>query len=261
MNSCIITQAKDQSTRLKDWVLYHYEEGFDTFIYYDDHSEDDSIEVMRKISQDYGINIIINYSDNMGNKKSSAEMKDSNSYGGDTSIHNRLIRSYNSGLNLARSQNPNAICAIIDVDEFLVSNNGTSLDAIKALMKSREMNHLYINSFDIDDNFNTDKEWYTTQDSTKFRWDYEYRANTMYRTRGKSVCLASDVIEIPQGPNYIHVLRDISDEYFTKFNVEDYDYLRMHHYRKPCMDKNFKFVEDSTLLNKMIKIREKYEKI
>ena len=188
-------------------------------------------------------------------------MKDSNSYGGDTSIHNRLIRSYNAGLNIVRGQNPNAICAIIDVDEFLVSNSGTSLDAIKTLMTAREMNHLYINSFDIDDNFDANQEWYTTQDSTKFRWDYEYRANTMYRTRGKSVCIASDVIEIPQGPNYIHVLRDISDDYFIKFNVSDYNYLRMHHYRKPCMDKSFKFAEDRVLLDKMIKIKEKYEKV
>jgi hypothetical protein len=126
-------------------------------------------------------------------------------------------------------------------------------------MNDKNVKHLYINSFDISDDFDTDNSWYSTNENTKFRWDYEYRKNTIYKTRGKSVCVASEVIEISQGPNYIHVLRDLDSEYFDKVNVEDYDFLRMHHYRKPCMDKNFKFVEDRTLLNKMIKIREKYE--
>ena len=257
--NCIITQAKDQSTRLKDWILYHYEEGFDTFIYFDDYSEDNSIDVINNISKKYNINIIVNYSDGIGNKKSSYDMKNSNTYGGDQSIHNRLIRSYNSGLKIARSIDPTSICAIIDVDEFLVSNQLKSIDTIKTLMSDRNTNHLYINSFDIDDNFDPNQDWYSTNDNTKFRWDYEYRNNTVYMTRGKSVCIANAIDEIPQGPNYIHVLRDFDDQYFNKMNVSNYDFLRMHHYRKPCMDRNFKFVEDRTILDKMIKIKQKYE--
>lgn len=260
MKNCIITQAKDQSNRLKDWILYHKEEGFDTIIYFDDYSEDNSVEVIKNISKKYDIDIIVNYSDNIGNRKTKQEMTNSNSYGGDTSIHNRLIRSYNSGLKIARELNPDSICAIIDVDEFLVSNTNKKVtDIISDIMYERNARHLYINSFDISDDFDPDSNWYSTNENTKFRWDYEYRQNTMYNTRGKSVCVASEIMEIPQGPNYIHVLRDFDSEYFDKMNVGDYDLLRMHHYRKPCMDKNFKFVEDRTILDKMIKIREKYE--
>lgn len=258
--NCIITQAKDQSKRLKDWILYHYEEGFDTFIYFDDYSEDNSIEVINNISKKYNINIIVNYSDGIGNRMSRIDMMNSNSYGFDQSINNRLIRSYNSGLKIARSIDPSSICAIIDVDEFLVSSHLKVIDAVKILMKYKNINHIHINSFDVDDNFDLNQDWYTINENTKFRWDYEYRKKTIYNARGKSVCVASEIVEIPQGPGYVHVLKDFHySKYFYKINVDDYDSLRIHHYRKPCLDKNFKFVEDRTLLNKMIKIKEKYE--
>jgi hypothetical protein len=259
--NCIITQAKDQSFRLKDWILYHYEEGFDTFIYFDDYSEDNSISVINDISKKYDINIIVNYSDGIGNKKSITEMMDSNSYGGDTSINYRLIRSYNSGLKIAREIDPNSICAIIDVDEFLVSNYHKSLDAIKILMNERMVGQLYINSFDINDDFDVSMAWYSTNENTKFRWDYDFRKNTYFKTRGKSVCISSYINEIPQEPGYVHVLKKFDEKYFfDNIDVNDYDFLRMHHYRKPCMDRSFKFVEDRTILDKMIKIKEKYDK-
>lgn len=262
MKNCIITQAKDQSTRFKDWILYHKEEGFDTIIYFDDYSEDNSVEIIKDISDKYDVNIIINYSDNIGNKKTKQEMSNSNSYGGDTSINNRLIRSYNSGLEIVKSINPDAVCAIIDVDEFLVSNSDKKVtEVISNLMSINNTKHLYINSFDISDEFNTMDNWYSTNENTKYRWDYEYRQNTIYNTRGKSVCIASEIVDIPQGPNYIHVLKDFDSQYFNKMNVSDYDLLRMHHYRKPCMDRSFKFIEDRTILDKMIKIKNKYEGI
>lgn len=262
MKNCIITQAKDQSNRLKDWVLYHKEEGFDTIIYFDDYSEDNSVEVINDISKKYDINVIVNYSDNIGNKKTKEEMNNSNSYGGDISIHNRLIRSYNSGLQIARSINPNAVCGIIDVDEFLVTNTEKKVvDVIGDLMCDMNLNHIFINSFDISDDFDPNEYWYSTSENTKFRWDYEYRSETMYKNRGKSICIASDVIEIPQGPNYIHVLKKYGPGYFDRMDVQDYDLLRIHHYRKPCMDRSFKFIEDRTILDKMIKIKDKYDRI
>lgn len=200
MKNCIITQAKDQSFRLKDWILYHKEEGFDTIIYFDDYSEDNSVEVMKNISSKYNINIIINYSDNIGNRKTKQEMTNSNSYGGDISINNRLIRSYNTGLKIARGLNTDSICAIIDVDEFLVSNcDKKVVDVISDMMIEKKTLNIFILTLLID------------------------------------------------------------SAYFDKMNVDNYDPLRIHHYRNPCMDKSFKFVEDRKLLDKMIKIKEKYE--
>jgi hypothetical protein len=264
MNNVIITQAKDQSKRLKDWVLYHKEEGFDTIFYFDDFSEDDSIEVMQKLSEKYDINIIINKTDGHGSTRNSTEMKSSDSYAGDLSVNYRIIRSFNIGLNLVKEVNPDALCAFIDVDEFLVSNTEKISDVVKDLISNREQ--LYVHSFDIDDRFNLD-DWYTTDKISSYRWDYDSRKNTIYKERGKSLCYANTLSEIEQGPNYVHVLKpkfnSISPLYvpglINNISIEDYNTLRIHHFRKPAQNVEIEFSEDRTLLDKMLKLKEKYD--
>ena len=257
MNNVIITQAKDQGLRLKDWILYYHSEGFDTFIYFDDNSEDNSIEILNDLKEKYNINLIVNYSDGIGNKKNSDDMKNSNSYGGDQSVHNRLIRSYNKGLEIVRNINVDANCAIIDVDEFIITNEDRKVvDIIDDMIKKH--NHLYVQSFDTLDDFEL-KDWYTTNKSTSFRWDYDSRKDTIYKERGKSICKANYIDEIIQGPNYIHVLRDLTKDELNNVFISDYNRIRIHHLRKPIMDSSIKMVEDNTLINKMLKVKEQYE--
>ena len=50
---CIIFQSKNQEKRLFSWILYHKYQGFDKFIYFDDYSEDNSIETVKNISKKY----------------------------------------------------------------------------------------------------------------------------------------------------------------------------------------------------------------
>jgi hypothetical protein len=257
MNNIIITQSKDQGWRLKDWILYHHSEEFDTFIYFDDYSEDNSIYILNDIKEKYNINIIIDYSDGVGNKKDSILMKDSNSYGGDQSIHNRLIRSYNRGLRMVRDCNPYANCAIIDVDEFIVTNNDIKVtETIENMIDAYK--HIYIQSFDTSDDFEID-EWYSTNENLSFRWDYNSRKDSIYKTRGKSICKANYIDDIIQGPNYIHVLKDLTTEELNNIFISDYDKIRIHHLRKPIMDNNIKMVKDDTLVKKKLKVKEKYE--
>ena len=257
--NCIITQSKDQGERLKDWVLYHYEEGFDTFLYFDDYSEDNSIEILNNLKEKYAINIIIRYSDGLGNKKTKSDMKNSESYGGDISINYRIIRSYNTGLEIVRRENPDAKCALLDVDEFLVTNKEDRIsDLISTIFDERKTQHLYIHSFDVDDRFSIE-DWYTAQEATSNRWDYASREGSPYRNRGKSISTPRLITEIPQGPNYVHILRDVEEsELKNKVDYREYENLRLHHFRKPCLNNDLKFSQDFTLINKMLKIKEKY---
>jgi hypothetical protein len=252
MKNCIITQAKDQADRLTDWILYHYEQGFDTFLYFDDYSEDNSIEILNSLKEKYGINIIINYSDKVGDTINKDYMNNANFYGGNISVNYRIIRSYNQGFKIINSINPDAICAVIDVDEFLVSNNDEKIvDIIDSVI--HENSHLYIHSFDVNDNFILEN-WYTTQEVTKYRWDFESRKNTHFINRGKSVCKANYITEIPQGPNYVHILKDVTNN----VSVDNFELLRIHHFRKPILDTTITMIEDLNLINKMKKIKEKY---
>ncbi len=256
IKNCIITQAKDQGNRLENWVLYHLEQGFDTFIYFDDFSEDDSIGIMESLRDRYGINIIIKYSDGVGNRMSREAMQNSESYGGDTSINYRIIRSFNSGLNIAKKVNPNSICAFIDVDEFLVSNTDDKAADIIAEHMSKNKDLIYIHSFDVEDRYSIDN-WYTSNPETRMRWDYESRSKSDFRNRGKSACIANSIEEIFQLPNYVHQLREIKDGEDVSFN--DFDKLRIHHFRKPNLPTStIQYAEDRTLIEKTNKIKEKY---
>jgi len=260
IENCIITQSKDQSKRLKDWILYHFEQGFDTFVYYDDYSEDDSIEILNNLKINYGLNIIIKFSDGIGNKKSKIEMSNSESYGGDTSINYRIIRSYNSGLNLIKQHNPDAICAFLDVDEFLVSNTSEKItEIIRRNFKEENTNLVYIHSFDIKNDYNLN-DWYISDENTNLRWDYLSRSESDFKNRGKSVCIAKSIDEIYQRPNFVHQLREIGPEEDVSYN--NFEKLRIHHFRKPNLpNNNIMFTEDYTLIEKSKLIKEKYEKI
>jgi hypothetical protein len=255
IKNCIITQAKDQADRIKDWVLYHHSEGFDTFIYFDDYSSDNSIDILKSLREKYGINIHIYHSDGIGSKKNREEMKNSDSYGGDISINYRIIRSYNNGLEMVRKSNPNAICALIDVDEFLITNNDEKVsDVIKRISNERNSDHILVHSFDVRDDFSLG-EWYTTQEETSYRWDYESRDKGIYKSRVKSITTPIFTNEIPQGPGYVHDMRDLTREEIDKISIREYDILRIHHLRKPIMDKTIDLVKDTTLLEKMVKLR------
>lgn len=263
INKCIITQAKDQSSRLKDWILYHKEQGFDTIIYFDDYSEDDSIKVLEQISVKYNVNIIVNYSDGFGNKKSQQDMANSDSYAGDSSVCDRIIRSFNKGLQIVKAINPDAICAFIDVDEFIVSNDNVSM-VIDGLFETK--NQIYVHSFDVSDEFETG-DWYTLNENTSKRWCYESRKKSVFGFRGKSICIASSLDYIPEGSNYVHVLKPeynsishlYNQELVDNISIDDYNKLRIHHFRKPKQNVDIDYVTDNTLIEKINKIKEKYE--
>lgn len=250
----IVTQAKDQAERLLPWFLYHYEQGFDTFVYFDDFSVDDTLSVIQQIKYDYDINILHFNTDNVGNKMTFQQMKNSNSYGGDNTINFRIIRSYNSGIKLLKSISDNFVTAFLDVDEFVVSPTGKVTDILEQNLTSHK-EHFFIQSFDIDSNFNL-SPFYISDDSTKMRWDYESRQKTIFSTRGKSIIKLSKVDTILQEDGMVHSIVKNSEVHSDSF--VNHDLLRLHHFRKPSLDPKIELVEDTTLIDIANNIKQKY---
>jgi len=263
MNNVIITQLRNQSGRILDWILYHYEEGFDTFIIYDDYSEDSTVSEINNIMSKYNISIILKNTDGLGKKYNILDCSNSESYVFDNSLNRRIKRSYSAGNSIVKSINPDAICAIIDIDEFLVSNSDKKLtDIIRENLILKNVDQLVINSFDVYNNYKLG-DWYTTSDDTSNRWDFNDTFRTHFKNRYKSVIISKS-LDVCNSP---HILRWENDpivdnkNLIDSFRILDFNLLRIHHFRKPNLKININFTNDSTLINKMRIIKNKYEKL
>lgn len=260
MNNVIITQLKDQSNRMLDWILYHHNEGFDHFLIFDDFSQDGSVEKIQKISQDYNIQITIARTDGVGNVYDTKYLNNSDSYGGDKSVNDRIKRSYTKGNAFIKQLNPNAVTVFLDVDEFIVTDEDKKCtEVISDILNERGVEQLVINSFDIKDDYEVG-DWYTTSNGTKLRWDYESTDNSEFALRYKSLIISKYLDDV----SHVHYLRPLEtnkelfeDGHIYKFRVTDYSRLRLHHFRKPNLRSKIEFVEDLTLIEKMKKIKDK----
>jgi len=255
MQLCMICQFKNGSERLTDWILYHYTEGFDSFVLFDDYSTDNSVQVLNDLKNNLKINIHVFKTDGQGPVYDHLD-QNSNTYLPDGQFHNRIIRSYMAANNFVKSINPECICAFLDIDEFLVTNNDTNL---KNVIGNIQKDLFYINSFDVSDQFEL-KKWYSCDKATAQRWDYQSRSESIYRWRVKSIAKSKVINEIPLNVgNMIHTLKLIDTEEFYQNSISDYNFLRIHHFRKPINDAPIVLIHDDTLLNKCKKIKDLYE--
>lgn len=237
-------------------MLYHKEQGFDRFLYYDDKSEDDSVKSARTIAGLYGIDLTIEKTDDEGPTHDFASTQDSNSYSG-SKLDNRIVRSYSSAVRTLKEEEGDAYVAFIDPDEFIVGDNDTT---VAEIVDSYGANHIYPQSFDIMDGFDT-SGFYPMDDKALYRWSFEGRACSVYRGRGKSIARLSSLPDtFAQLPGVVHTL--FSDNKEGKVPDDavwpEPGKLRIHHFRIPCGDPNIEFIKDDTLYKKFTAIKKKW---
>lgn len=245
----IIFQSKNQEKRLLPWILYHKYQGFDKFIYFDDYSEDNSVEIANDISKKYDIDILILKTDKIGPTYSFNQTQSSNMYGGFDFV-NRIVRSYNRGIDIIKqsSVDDNIFVAFLDIDEFLVSD----LDSkISSILENQNNDHLYIQSYDLK-NVCLD-DFYISNSDSKYRWCEESRKTTEFKERGKSVIKLKKLIEpLKEDNSVVHTL------YNNGYIYPNSKILRIHHFRIPCLSNSIKFIEDDTLINKSKEVMKYY---
>lgn len=257
MNFCITNQFRNESHRLEEWVLYHLHQGFDSFILFDDFSEDDSVEKLNTLKSKYGINIIVEKTDGKGAKfKNSSE---TNSYNGNGQVASRVARSATKGIEIARNINPDCVIFIGEVDEFLHTPLDIKIsDLILNLQNEHSEKHLYIQSYDVCDEFNFDS-WITCQEVTANRWSHEFRKNTIFHDRGKSITTPKTTNKVAEEGGHIHYLTTGDYRSFPESKRIDPNILRIHHFRKPSYLRTWNKTDDS-LLVKSRKIKTFYQK-
>ena len=191
----ICNQFRNEKNKIKDWVLYNIEEGFNTFILFDDHSTDDSEEIVRDTIEkcDKDIKLYYQYTDNNQEKKYESCLS-TDEYQNDSSLHARVSRSFLSGLNIFKSICDDSdfhYCAFVDIDEILVSNRSEKItDIVSNMFLEKKVNHLYVQSYDVNTTgLENDRDIFY-KDQTTRRWSDEDRKNFLngkYKHRGKSI--------------------------------------------------------------------------
>lgn len=249
MNNVIISQIKNQEERVYDWMFYHYKEGFDTFIFFDDFSQDGTITEIQKFKNNFNINLQIHETDEKGLMYSVEQSKNSEIYGQDNGLHRRIVRSYTQGNKIVKSVNPDAICSFLDVDEFLVTDENKKVsEVVRDVFIEMECTQIFIYNFDIKYDYHLEKNL-IYKNENYYRWDFNDVDNhTIWKDRKKC-------ITISKSTNNVLSMHEINKEDDFSFQQRNYSKLRIHHFRIPNlpMSQSIKFVLDNTIKEKMIR--------
>jgi hydroxymethylpyrimidine pyrophosphatase-like HAD family hydrolase len=258
MRNVIITQLKNQEERIYEWMYYHNLQGFDTFIIFDDYSEDNSVEEIKKFSEKFPeVKIILSMTDGVGGSYNKEQCKNSESYGGDISFHRRLNRSYTQGNKIAKEIDYESICAIIDVDEFLFSDSDLKVvDILHDIFQSSNYKQIKVINFDMLDNYDLQRNIIKNNIDNLQVWSYQdLDNNNLWRTRSKCIIKSKEIDQI----TFVH---DVLNGQFPTKVVEsetyierNYQNLRLLHFRKPNLPtKKISFIRDENVINKFKKI-------
>ena len=242
MKYVIITQIKNQEDRVYDWIKYHHEQGFDSFVIFDDFSEDGTVQEIKKAENELNINLILNNTDGIGGTYNIDNCKNSESYGHDSSFHDRICRSYTKANQIVKDVNPEAICVAIDVDEFLISDSDQKLTTIiENYFNSKKCKQILVFNFDVKHDYNLEKGFLYKNSFT--RWDYNDLDNDeTWKTRCKSIVISKHLDKV----TFVHYL--INPRPPETYECREYMNLRMLHFRIPNLNSNnIKFVNDQKM--------------
>ena len=101
MKICLITQIYNEEDRLVDWISYHKKIGIDRIIIFDDLSADKSSNIVSDYNK-IDSSVTLEFSDK--EHKTNIKYNSGNDYAADDVIHQRIIRSYNKGLNIIKKE-------------------------------------------------------------------------------------------------------------------------------------------------------------
>ena len=135
----IVTQVRNESKRIVEWINFHKKVGFEKFIVFDDESSDNLRQIVEGID-----GVIIQRALNFGTK---FETDNQNNYAGSSDLQVRIRDSLKRGMQILQSENFDW-AACIDVDEFVVPTQDNKVtDYLSQL--NNDVLKVYVASFDM----------------------------------------------------------------------------------------------------------------
>lgn len=248
MTRAITTQFRNEQNKLADWLSYHKEQGFDTFFLYDDHSDDASPEIIEDWSgRNRNVHVVRHLTRTFANEKRYENCLQTDVYEQDMSLHRRIAESFLEGFQefvaLAKSTGGEGFCALLDVDELLVTDECASVVEIVGQEFARAgSSMLYVPSFDVDTRgLSSDLNVFASK-QTCYRWTAKQREefeSGAYAHRGKSIVCAEHAFESRIPWTVIHCGgrpgQNAFEEAVPIDSIMNTDAvrLRIHHYRIP----------------------------
>jgi len=210
----IVTQLRNESKRIEEWIKYHNRLGVSNFIIYDDNSIDNSKEIINKISNNYSIKLFD--SNKIGRYVNS---DNPNEYGIIDAVR-RVVDSYNKGLlYIKQHYNENDWIAFIEVDEFLVPQKKDY--GLLDIISNINFDKIYVSSYDFKCPFDLNK---SIINQTFLRWSDNTRnfmKNGYFSGRGKTIVKIRSIDSV----NDIHHINN-SIKY-----INDNELIKINHYR------------------------------
>lgn len=249
----IVTQLRNESQRIPEWIKYHAKIGIDNFIIFDDYSDDQSIEILNQLSNNYNIKTFQTVRSGRY-----IQSKDPNIYG-ISDLHYRIKISYNDGFNYVKDNftHENHWCFFIEVDEFL-DPKVKIYDYLKTIPEN--IHRLHIPSYDFEDNIDLNKN---VLPQSKYRWSDETKNNSIFFARCKSAYKVFDrkpnilcIHHLDYSPCIKTFGKEITDKNGNLPSVpecqciirNDEDALKINHYRIPANLNKFDIFDDALSL-------------
>ena len=266
----MVCPVKNESRRLHDWILYHAHQGVELFVMFDDHSSDDTKDKIRDIANKYGLEIIIEDQDRIGDVIPDEYAMRPDKYYFNQSMCDRILRCLTKGNQIIKNIDPEYAVALLDIDEFVVTGGKENLRTVvdqtfgERSEDCPSRKQILVNSFDVTPLYEWKDRW-TTEDTTKDRWSIEETSNhKVWKTRCKPIIVSKYMDEcvfchVPfeefKDPSWnIHAHAELIFKARERYSV-DPETIRMHHFRKPVLD-TLPTVEDRTLIEKSKEARE-----
>ena len=229
MTLAIITQIRNESKRLKEWVEFHsFFHKLDHFLFYLDNPEDDSEDVLKELKKIYSIDY--KFTNPIGD------------YNGNNCMiaTERQKESFTDGFILLR--NKFDWIGIFDVDEWIVPIDIENYDFKEELSKVKE-NILYLPMYNFAPPFDYNK---SICEQNFYRWSCKERFDNGHLSCGKSIIRGKIYldrifsVDIHLGPD-LHEYRNLVD--FNSINHK----FRLHQFQGHLyhVNKKYEFYDES----------------
>jgi hypothetical protein len=260
----LVTQIKNEKSRIIEWVQYHLNIGFDKIIFFLDEPNDGSDLIVRKLSQENN-NILWFPTDGIGYKIQTYVSPEE--YGHSDSIHKRILRSYTTGLNYIKTNfglDVNNWVSFLDIDEYIVEtgddNFSNFIDELPI-----DIDRIYFASYDMKCPINLNE---SVIEQSLYRWsdftrntarikncDGFFKGRTKVMSRVYNLEKVENVhnLDFKMGITVGGDLIESSYDYFIK-KFHDKEYFKLFHYRNDSLLQIYDEYDNSAL-----KTKEKYK--